>query len=232
MEPLFVLVHSPSVGPATWAPVARELARQGRGVVVPSLAGTGEVGPPFWPRVTSAVADALAGVPADRTVVLAGHSNAGLFLPIVAKAVRRSVQALIFVDATVPADHGETPVADTTFVNFLHDLTGPDGRLPRWTEWWGEADVAPLFPDERTRATVTAEQPRLPLAYYQQTIPVPDGWTGQPCRYLRFSDGYAEAARQARKRGWPVRHLPGEHLHQLVDPYGTAEALVALSSPG
>jgi hypothetical protein len=26
--------------------------------------------------------------------------------------------------------------------------------LPPWTEWWGDAELAPLFPDEQTRAAV------------------------------------------------------------------------------
>jgi len=33
-------------------------------------------------------------------------------------------------------------------------------------------------------------------------------------------------ADEARARGWPVTHLPGEHLHQVVDPVGVAEALI------
>src|SRR5215203_5087864 len=39
-----------------------------------------------------------------------------------------------------------------------------------------EEDVSPLFPDAATRAAVTAEEPRLPSAYYEQSVPVPTGW--------------------------------------------------------
>jgi hypothetical protein len=50
--------------------------------------------------------------------------------------------------------------------------------------------VAPLFPDQATRQAVTAEQPRLPLAYYEALVPVPTGWDAQPCAYLLFGPPY------------------------------------------
>jgi hypothetical protein len=229
VEPLFVLVHSPSVGPATWAPVAAELTRRGYDAVVPSLLHVGEGDPPVWPRVAAGVADALAGVPADRPVVLAAHSNAGLFVPVIRAAVHQPVAASVFVDAGLPAREGATPVAEAEFLDFLRGLAGPDGRLPRWTDWWGDEDLSPLFPDEQTRRVVTEEQPRLPLSYYEQAVPVPDGWADHPCAYLMFGPAYEDAAAEARARGWPVRHLPGEHLHQIVDPVAVTDELVALA---
>ena len=48
---LFVLVHSPLVGPATWEPVARELAARGHCALVPSLLHVSDGEPPVWPRV-------------------------------------------------------------------------------------------------------------------------------------------------------------------------------------
>lgn len=41
MQPIFVLVHSPSVGPSTWHPVAEQLAAAGHQVRVPSLLHVG-----------------------------------------------------------------------------------------------------------------------------------------------------------------------------------------------
>ncbi len=227
MLPLFVLIHSPSVGPATWTPVARELTERGHEAVVPSLVHVGAGEPPAWRHVAAGVADALAGTPTDRAVALVAHSNAGLFVPVVRAAVRQPVAASVFVDASVPARQGATPVAEGEFLAFLKGLAGPDGRLPRWTDWWGEDDIAPLFPDEETRRVVTEEQPRLPLSYYEQAVPVPDGWADHPCVYLLFGPAYERMAAEARARGWPVRQVPGEHLHQIVDPAAVAEELVA-----
>lgn len=58
--------------------------------------------------------------------------------------------------------------------------------LPRWTDWWDEADIAPMFSDPTMRQKVIAEQPTLPLAYYEQRIPVPDDWDDHSCSYLLF----------------------------------------------
>jgi hypothetical protein len=103
------------------------------------------------------------------------------------------------------------------------------GLLPRWTDWWDEQEVARLFPDQATRQTVTEEQPRLPLAYYEASVPVPAGWDARPCAYLLFGPPYDELASEARGRGWIVEQLPGRHLHQLVDPDGVARSLLAIA---
>lgn len=50
MQPIFVLVHSPSVGPSTWHPVAEHLTAAGYQVRVPSLLHIGADAPPFWPN--------------------------------------------------------------------------------------------------------------------------------------------------------------------------------------
>ncbi|MGW0882341.1 hypothetical protein [Streptomyces sp. NPDC002671] len=80
------------------------------------------------------------------------------------------------------------------------------------------------------RQTVIKEQPTLPLAYYEQHIPVPDGWDDHPCSYLLFGPPYDDLAADARERGWRVAHLPGAHLHQILDPAGTARHLLALAA--
>lgn len=103
------------------------------------------------------------------------------------------------------------------------------GRLPPWTDWWDEADVAALFPDPETRAAVTAEQPQLPLSYYEQTVPVPPGWDTHPCGYLLFGPPYDEVAADARRRGWLVEELPGQHLHEIVDPDAVADRLIRMA---
>jgi hypothetical protein len=228
MKPVFVLVHSPSVGPSTWLPVADRLVSAGYQARVPPVLGACEGAPPYWPRVVDAVHDDLDQVPADAPLVLVAHSNAGLFLPAIRSGLARPVIGSIFVDAALPARSGPTPVASPEMLDFLRPLA-VEGRLPRWTDWWQEADVAPMFPDAQTRQTVIAEQPNLPLAYYEQAVPVPDGWDDHPCSYLLFGPPYDELAAEARERGWRVAHLPGLHLHQIVDPEGTTRHLLELA---
>ncbi|MYR41974.1 alpha/beta hydrolase [Streptomyces sp. SID5910] len=224
MRPTFVLVHSPSVGPSTWQPVAAHLTAAGHRVLLPSLLGVVAAGPPFWPHAVRAVREHLRQVPAGDPVTLVAHSNAGLFLPAIRAGLDHPVAGSVFVDAPLPARTGATPVAAPEFLDFLRPLA-VNGILPRWTDWWDEADVAPMFPDPETRRTVVEEQPTLPLSYYRQRIPVPEGWDDHPCSYLLFGPPYEEAADEARARGWRVAHLPGEHLHQTVDPAGTARFL-------
>jgi hypothetical protein len=229
MQPVFVLVHSPSTGPAIWRPVAERLVAAGHRVRVPSLLRVGAGAPPFWPRVVDAVRDDLRQVPADSPLVLVAHSNAGLFLPVIRSGLDRPVSGSVFVDAALPARSGPTPVAPPELLDFLRPMA-VNGRLPRWTDWWDEADVAPMFPDPQTRRTVVEEQPTLPLSYYEQHIPVPEGWDDHPCSYLLFGPPYEDLADEARRRDWRVAHLPGAHLHQIVDPVGTARHLVELAA--
>jgi pimeloyl-ACP methyl ester carboxylesterase len=226
---VFVLVHSPSVGPATWLPVATRLAERGHRAVVPSLLGVGEGEPPYWQRVVAAVTAGVRGLAEDQPVVLAAHSNAGLFVPVLVAGLTQPVTCCIFADASVPAASGTMPLAGEEFLLFLRGLAGPDGRLPRWSDWWSDADTAALFPDERTRQVVTAEQPALPLRYFLEHVPAPAGWDDRRCAYLMFSPAYEDQASLARARGWPVRTEPGEHLHQVVDPDGVASALTDLA---
>lgn len=227
MQPVFVLVHSPSVGPLTWVPVADQLRGRGHESIVPSLLDVADAGPPFWPRVVEHVTAAMDQVDRDRAVLLVAHSNAGLFVPLLVAAAPRPVRECLFVDAALPAPAGSTPAVPVELLDVLRSkATG--GRLPPWTQWWDEEDVAPMFPDAQTRAAVTAEQPRLPLAYYEQVVPVPAGWDDRPCGYLLFGPAYDEVAADARGRGWLVEELPGHHLHQLVDPAGVAERLITM----
>jgi hypothetical protein len=226
----FLLVHSPSVGPATWQPVAERLRESGHQAAVPSLLTVAASGPPFWPRVVGAVRSGLPAADPREPLVLVAHSNAGLFVPVIADGLGWPVACTIFADAAVPGREGETPLAPDSFLRFLRGLAGPDGRLPRWTDWWEEADVAPMFPSQQARDTVTREQPRLPLAYYRERVPVPAGWDKCRCCYLRFSAAYRAEEAEARERGWPVRVVPGEHLHQIVDPRAVTGAVLALAA--
>jgi hypothetical protein len=228
MDLAFVLVHSPSVGPLTWRPVATRLSAAKAMAVVPSLLDVADTRPPFWPAVVEVVSRAIDLLPPDRPAVVVTHSNAGLFMPVIVEAAPRRVAGSLFVDAALPSRSGPSAVAPPELLDFLRPkVTG--GRLPQWTEWWDESDVAPMFPDAQTRRAVSAEQPRLPLSYYEQLVPTPSGWDNRPCGYLMFSPPYEPMAEDARERGWEVEHVPGEHLHQLVDPEAVTDRIIAMS---
>jgi pimeloyl-ACP methyl ester carboxylesterase len=228
MAASFVLIHSPSVGPKTWLPVAYRLTELGWEAIVPSLLHVADQGPPFWPRVVDAVVAGLDPDGQGQGVVLVAHSNAGLFIPVITAALPGQVRGCIFVDAALPPSSGAAPVAPPELLALLRDKAS-GGLLPRWTDWWDEEEMAALFPDQATRQAVTEEQPRLPLSYYEASVPVPAGWDAQPCAYLLFGRPYDGLASEARGRGWIVQQLPGRHLHQLVDPDGVARSLLAIA---
>jgi pimeloyl-ACP methyl ester carboxylesterase len=214
------LLASPLLGPATWTPVAELLRGRGHDVTVPALREPG--GTP-----ADVLAAFLAATP-DEPSVLVPHSNAGLYAA--ALAAERRLDGIVFVDAGLPADGPTTPTAPPAFRDFLGGLADVDGLLPPWTGWWADEDVDGLFPSATSRAAVEAEQPRLPLAYFDAELPSPPGWQALPTAYLAFgADAYAAELAVARSRGWPVEVLDGQHLHMLVDPGAVAGAVLALA---
>jgi hypothetical protein len=211
-----VLVPSPLLGPATWAPVADVLRERGhRATPVPLVR-----------RTVAGVLEAVVATAGDGPVVLVPHSNAGLFAPRLGELV--DVAATVYVDSALPADDGaDTTLAPEGFLDFLRGLADADGLLPPWTAWWG--DTGALFPDDATRAAVEAEQPRLPLSYFTQRVPVPPGWADRPAAYVGFGETYAEELAFALTRGWPVSTMPGTHLHALHDPTAVADEVLRLA---
>src|SRR5262245_20241140 len=185
----FVLVHSLLLGPQSWAPVAARLSASGAATVVPSLLDVADADPPFWPAVTDKVNEAVSRLPQGQPVIVVAHSNAGRLVRVIVDAAQRPVAGCLFVDASLPSRTGPTPAASPERLSALRAMV-TDGRLPQWTTWWDEDDVAQLFPDPQTRLRVSAEQPRLPLSYYEQQIPTPDGWDDRPCGFLLFGPPY------------------------------------------
>jgi pimeloyl-ACP methyl ester carboxylesterase len=54
-------------------------------------------------------------------VVLVAHSNAGLFLPVIAAALPGQVRGCILVDAALPPPSGATSVAPPELLGLLRD---------------------------------------------------------------------------------------------------------------
>jgi hypothetical protein len=230
MAELFVLIHAPVLGPASWAPVAEELTRRGHRVSVPSLTGFTAGGPPYAPRlVQQARAQIQQALRPGERLVLVVHSGAGVFAPHLVAGLGATGATVIFADAGLPPEIGQGRVIDEEFLPFVRDLS--DGGLaPPWPRWWPTAELDPLFPDLATRERVSGEAAPLPLAFFEETLPpLPEDWRSCRCAFLRFSEGYQGPARQAAARGWPVRGLPGDHLHMLVAPAAVAEAITSLT---
>ncbi|MEO3747272.1 hypothetical protein [Plantactinospora sp. B5E13] len=218
-----VLIPSPFLGPAVWAPVASALrADFGVTAVVPAP-------PDPAPTSPAAVLAAIEkGLPDSDDLVLVPHSNAGLYVPAI--VMTRPVRGAVFVDAVLPPARGDVPVAPARLRDMLRDHVGPDGTLPPWTRWWPEESVVRLFPDAETRARVEAEQARMPFEYLAARVDLPDGWDAVSAGYLSFGDTYADEREDARARGWPARRMLGDHLHMLRDPAGVAAGIMELAT--
>jgi hypothetical protein len=229
VAPLIVLLHSPNLGPASWRPVADELSRAGHPVVVPSLAGFTDGGAPYVPRLVRLAAGQVRAGPSD-DVVLVPHSGAGVFVPYLAQAIAAREVTAVFADAALPRPPGDATVVEGEFLPFLRDRAS-GGVVPPWPQWWPDQALAPLFPDDATRQAVSSEAAALPLRFFEETLPrLPAGWP--PCRaaYLVFSEPYRREAGEAARAGWPVRELPGGHLHMLVSPGAVAAAIISLAA--
>ena len=140
-----------------------------------------------------------------------------------------AVAALVFVDAFLPPASGGVSLAPPGFMDQLPALAR-DGVLPPWSSWFGEGAMRELVPDDRLRAALEDEMPRLPLSYFDATVPLPDGWDARPYAYLLLSgETYGESAADARARGWPVAEIPGvQHLAMATEPIAVTDALLEL----
>jgi pimeloyl-ACP methyl ester carboxylesterase len=215
MQARLLLVHSPLVGCETWAPVARDLAGDGYAVTVPDLAGAVSAGPPYHLRQARMIADSAAGEP----VILIGHSRAGPLLATAGTMLGEAVQGYVFVDARLPAPgRSWMETATPGLAARLREMTDSQGRLPPWSQWWGEEELAALLPDPATRRHFAAGCPRLPLAMLEEVHPPAPGWPDSRGGYLQLSEAYEGEAARARELGWPVRQLPSHHLGLLTEP--------------
>jgi hypothetical protein len=158
--------------------------------------------------------------------VLVGHSGAGPLLPRIGTRIR--ARALVFVDADMPPEAGETTLVPGEFLEFLRGLAS-GGVLPPWSDWFGPDGMRELIPDDGARRIVSAELPALPLSYFETHVPVPAGWTSTRCGYVLLSEEYAEQASRAAASGWPVARLPGAHLDIVTRPAAIADAILSVA---
>ncbi|MGI8794032.1 MAG: alpha/beta hydrolase [Acidimicrobiales bacterium] len=218
----FVLVHSPLVGPLTWARVGAALERRGHDVVIPELHSKT---PPYWEHYADQVAAVVEE--SDVPVVLVAHSGAGAILPVVGHSLG-DVGAYLFVDAVLPRNNtASIATMHPALRTKLMGLAG-DGMLPPWHQWWDPAVFEPLIPDDALRAQFVAELEPVPVALLDEVIPDVDDWPDAPCGYLRLSKAYELEEAHAARAGWAVSRIDGRHLGVLTEPDEVTTRLLAL----
>jgi hypothetical protein len=226
-SPAVCLAHSPLVGPLTWRPVAEELARREITTLVPRLANIATSDSGYWQPHAATAAETLAPAAHKGQLILAGHSGAGPLLPAIRQALGRDVAGYLFVDAAIPEDgKSRLDLFESGEAARALRHAAVDGVLPVW----GEEDLRGAIPDDGLRRAFVAELRPVPLAVYEEPIPVFAGWPDAPCGYLRFgfNPAYEAAYQRARDAGWPEIRLEGSHFHMMVEPVAVADALLAL----
>ena len=214
-----VLLPSPFLPAAAYAPLADALGRRGWGVAVAT--------PPDAPDGPQPVLAAYRSVAeSQRPDVVVAHSNAGRYAVAAAPDA-----AVVYVDAALPPEDGEAPLAPEGLLDHLTALAGGEPLLPPWTRWWPEDAVAQVVPDAAVLAGIRQDEPRVPLSYVRSRLGAPPGWMEVRQAYLGYGDTYADELARARRLGWPVAVLDGaRHLHHLREPDAVAAAVLDLAA--
>jgi len=223
---IYVLVHSPLVGPLTWALTADHMRGRGLDVLVPVLKDSPEAKEPSWKQHAKSVSQALANIPGDTSVTLVAHSGAGPLLPAIRQWFANPVNAYVFVDAGIPVNgatrldlmRSEDPDWAAQFQEYLEGR----GMFPTWSS----DDLQEVIPDEGLRKQMMAEIHPRGMDFFTEPIPVFEGWPDAHCAYIKFSSSYEYSAAQAKQAGWPTYELEAGHFHMLVDPQAVMNMIV------
>ncbi len=222
---LFVLVHSPLVGPYSWALVADALRAGRHGVVVPEIRSLEGEGPPYWQRHVQAISQAIESNQPD-DIILVGHSGAGRLLPVAGEHASANVTAYVFVDSDIPTQTESRLDAMPGEVAQQFRDAAEEGLLPPWPEEVFEHEIK----NEQVRKGLVAELSALPLEVYEESIPLPAEWPDAKCAYIRLSHHYPEAEAHAENEGWEIHRFDGNHFFILVAPDEVASALITIAS--
>jgi alpha/beta hydrolase family protein len=223
---IYVLIHSPLVGPLTWTLVADQMRQRGFNVRIPFLKDSPESKEPFWKQHAESVSQALTQIPKNTSVTLVAHSGAGPLFPAIRELLVNPVNAYVFVDAGLPRD-GATRLdlmqsEASDWAKQFQEYLESGGRFPNWSF----DDLQEIIPDESLRRQMVAEINPRALDFFTEPIPVFKGWPDAPCVYILFSEPYKRAAVQARELSWPTYELEAGHFHMLVDPTAVTDVIV------
>ena len=223
---MYVLIHSPLVGPLTWQLVRDEMARRGIEAIVLALIDHPNSTLAYWQQHADSIAESLVQIPQDRSLVFVAHSGAGPLLPIIRQSASHSAGAYIFVDAGIPRNNSSRldlmKLENDQWAGQFQRSHLHGGRFPTWNE----DDLRDVIPDVSLRRKLAAEiNPRV-LAFFTEPIPVFAGWPDAPCAYIKFSALYDWDFAHAKQAGWLVHEMDVGHFHMLVDPPFVTDALV------
>jgi hypothetical protein len=223
---VFVLIHSPLVGPLTWELVAQEMRQRKLDVIVPALEDSPTSLDSYWKQHAESVSQALSQISKEISLTLVAHSGAGPLLPAIRAKLANPVSAYVFVDAGIPRDGASRldlmKSEDSDWAKQFQEYLENGGRFPNWSS----EDLREIIPDENSRNRLVAEINPRTLDFFSEPIPALDGWPDAPCVYILFSEPYKSAAAQASESGWQTYELESGHFHMLVDPKAVTDLLI------
>ena len=223
---VYVLIHSPLVGPLTWSLVADVLRGRGLNVLVPTLKDSPDSDKTFWKQHAESVSKTLTQIPNDIPLILVAHSGAGPLLPAIRESLPNPVRAYVFVDAGIPRDEATRldlmKSEDPAWAQGFQVELERGERFPTWSS----DDLREVIPDDSLRRQMVAELRPRGLDFFTERIPVFDGWPDAPCVYIQFSATYEQPAAQAKQAGWQTYELKACHFHMLVDPETVADLMI------
>lgn len=224
----FILVAGPLVRASSWDPTARHLLEAGYRTQVPDVLAFHQP-PPSWNAWNSHLLELVA---ASSETVLVGHSSASALIADLAGKL--PCRCVIIVDGDVPPSQGAAAPVRPALRAFIESLATPDGMLPIWSRWSGDARRASLVgldilaSDPVAFAEFERGLPRLSLDWFDDTVEL-GNWDHIPAGFIQTSEIYDHAAAEAQRRGWPIARLRGTHLHPTLNPAETAGAIIAMS---
>lgn len=217
-----LLVHSPLLAKSSWGGVPARLTELGYAVAVPDLRPVLDSGPPFYERLSQAIAELADG---DDAVAVVGHSRAGPLLPAALAKTRTDRMTAVFLDARLPHD-GRTWLETLTADRRAAVLAMvEDGLLLPWDRWFAPEAIAELLPDKAVRQRFRDELRGLPAGLLSEPMPQ-SPWDDRVAKaYVQLSAAYAAIADQAEAAGWLVARYSMDHLAPLTRSREVAEAI-------
>jgi hypothetical protein len=224
----FILVAGPLVRASSWEPTARHLREAGYRAQVPDVLACHQP-PPSWSDWNAHLLELISS---GGESVLVGHSSASALVADLAGKL--PCHGLIIVDGEVPPSQGAASPVRPALHDFIKSLAGPDGTLPIWSRWLGDARRTSLVgldilaSDAVALAEFERGLPRLSVDWFDDTIDLAN-WDRIPAGFIQTSAIHDHSAAEAQRRGWPVARLEGTHLHPTLSPAETAGAIIAMS---
>lgn len=236
-----VLVHGGFHGGWTWARVAEGLRSRGWRVFTPTLTGLGERKHLLTPEVgfQTHVQDVVGLVEAEELsdVVLVGHSAGGTVITAVADRIPDRLAAVIYLDASVPAD-------GQSMLDFMGDTQGiPElfkGQAAEHGDGWRVPAGLPFdaagfgVEDPDDQEWVNRQASDHPLAAFTDPIPLTGAWRKVPrklylrCEGFQVAHGEPTIARLEQDPSWRTERWGCGHTPQVTNPERVVEAIAGL----